>query len=588
MQFPGWKWNPDRRYFRCSRLSKKRKVLMKEPLLPFAYKARLVLCGLGCLMFIGTPSQGQFNVFSRYAADQERRTVVVPPTQIDGLIRDGKVFLTEQQAIEMALRHNLEVNIERHNPIFSLWAVREREGLYDPLGSFEFNWDRDKRPTSSALQGGTSITNILTGYRFGYDQRFSTGTSWGVNFSGFRNQTTSFFSSLVPALDTSFEILFRQHLLEGFGGTRDDNQLEISQTNLEISQQEFRRRTSEVILQVQQLYWDVRFTLEDIEAREKALETAQAILNQNEARFEVGSASRLEVVQGKAEFALTEELLIRARYRYRRTQDQLIRLISNYQDPRSFPAEIVPADQPDSTPEPPQPFERLQATAEKLRPELQQAELEVENQRTRLDLSRNELRPTLDLVAGYQQYGLGGPTVERDFSRGFTDPEIIGILPGGLGDSLDKLFSSDFYGYVVGLELQLPLFNREDRAKNAQAQIRYDQSILNQENIKQLISMEIRDSLSRIEMNHASLRTGETGRLAAQERLQAERARFEVGRGTTRALIEAQRDLLLAELIFVRAETDLMKNRALLNRALGRTFQRHNIHLREALETNLR
>ena len=141
---------------------------------------------------------------------------------------------------------------------------------------------------------------------------------------------------------------------------------------------------------------------------------------------------------------------------------------------------------------------------------------------------------------------------------------------------------------MVGLELQLPLFNREDRAKNAQAQIRYDQSILNQQNLKQLISTEIRDSLSRIEMNHASLRAGQTGRLAAQERLQAEQARFEVGRGTTRALIETQRDLLLAELIFVRAETDLMKNRALLNRALGRTFQQANIRLRDALETNLR
>ena len=89
-------------------------------------------------------------------------------------------------------------------------------------------------------------------------------------------------------------------------------------------------------------------------------------------------------------------------------------------------------------------------------------------------------------------------------------------------------------------------------------------------------------------MNQASLRTGQTGRVAAQERLEAEQARFEVGRGTTRELIEAQRDLLLAELIFVRAQTDLMKSRALLDRALGRTFATHNIALGEALETNLR
>ena len=155
-------------------------------------------------------------------------------------------------------------------------------------------------------------------------------------------------------------------------------------------------------------------------------------------------------------------------------------------------------------------------------------------------------------------------------------------------ESLDRLFSSDFYSYVVGLELQLPIFNREDRAKNAQAQISHDRSILDRKNLTQLIFLEIRDASNQIEMNQASLRTGKTGLLAAQERLDAEQARFDVGRGTTRELIEAQRDLLLAELIFVRAQTDLMKSRALLNRALGRTFERHNIRLTEALETNLR
>jgi outer membrane protein TolC len=563
---------------------------MKEQLLPFvpSCMARFVVCSLVCLLGVGTQTQGQFNVFGNYFSDQERKTVIVPPASIEDLVRDGRLLLTEQQAIELALRHNLEVNVERHTPILNLWMVREQEGIYDPLGTFDFNWDREKRPASSTLQGGTSITNVLTGYRFGYDQRFSTGTSWGVNFTGFRNRTTSFFSSFVPAIDTSFEILLRQHLLDGFGGTRDDDQLRIRRTNLQISQQEFRRRTSEVIVQVQQHFWDLRFTLEDIEAREKALETAQAILDQNRSRFEVGSASRLEVVQGEAEMARTQEQLIRARYRYRRTQDRLIRLISDHEDPRSFPAQIIPRDAPDLTPDSPEPFEQLQAIAEELRPELQQAALEVENQETRLDLSRNELRPTLDLVAGYRQYGLGGPVVLRDFSGGFNDPEIIGIVPGGLDDSLDKLFSSDFYGYVVGLELQLPIFNREDRARNAQAQIRYDRSVLNQRNLKQLILLEIRDALTQLEMNHASLRTGETGRLAAEERLEAEQARFDVGRGTTRQLIEAQRDLLLAELIVIRAQTDLMKSRALLDRALGRTFVTHNIDLREALDTNLR
>jgi len=72
---------------------------MKEQLLPFAYRARLMLCGLLCLMFLDTPTQGQFNILAKYFTDQERRTVVVPPTAIGDLVRDGKLFLMELMKI---------------------------------------------------------------------------------------------------------------------------------------------------------------------------------------------------------------------------------------------------------------------------------------------------------------------------------------------------------------------------------------------------------------------------------------------------------------------------------------------------------
>ena len=247
----------------------------------------------------------------------------------------------------------------------------------------------------------------------------------------------------------------------------------------------------------------------------------------------------------------------------------------------------MPADLPDASLQVSDSFEQLQVIARELRPELQQAGLQIDNERVNLDQSRNELRPTLDLVAGYQQFGLGGNRVVRDFSGGITNPEIIDIIPGGIEDSLDQLFSGEFYGYLVALELRLPIFNREGRARNAQAQIRYDQSLLSEQNVRQLVALEIRDALTQLEMNQASLQTGRTGLRAAQERVEAEQARFEVGAGTTRQLIEAQRDLLRAESIVVRAETDLMKSQALLDRALGRTFERHNISLNEALEMNV-
>jgi outer membrane protein len=212
----------------------------------------------------------------------------------------------------------------------------------------------------------------------------------------------------------------------------------------------------------------------------------------------------------------------------------------------------------------------------------------VTNQQVALNRSRNSLRPNLDLVAGYQQFGLGGTRIVRDFSQGFFDPPIVGIEPGGVRNSLDQLVSGEFYGYVLRLDLQVPIFNREARAENAQAQIAINRSRLRRDALGQSISLEIRDALTQAETNQARVEAASAAVRSAEERLQGETARFEVGVGTTRELIEAQRDLLLAETILLRSQVDLIKSHALLDRAVGRTFDRFNLRLAEALQVNVR
>lgn len=538
--------------------------------------------------FCSLQLQAAGNLFRKYFRDQQSETVLVEPTRVAGTIRDGKLHLTERQAIEMALLHNLDINVQRHQPLLSRWAIEQQKTPYDPVTALGFNWDRETTPTASVLQGGISVTNILTSYNYSYRQAFSTGTSLEAGFFGIRNSSTSFFSSLVPAVNTSFEVVFRQNLLKGFGRAPADYQIEIARNNLDISEQEFRRRVTEIILQVQDRFWELQHALQDIQVKEKSFHLATTILEQNKARLEVGTAARLEVVQAEAEAALRQEELIRARYNYRLVQDELIRLISNYEDPRRFPAEIVPAEEVSAPPPITETFDRLQAMAREVRPEIEQAELEVANQKVQLELSRDQLRPSLDLVAGYQQFGLGGTRIIRDFSRGFVNPPVVAVVPGGLGDSLSQLFSADFYGYVLGFNLQLPLFNTDARARNAQAQIGVNRAELAKRSLEQAVATEIRSALTQIEMNQARVEAPRVAVSSARERLEGEEARFEVGMGTTRELIEAQRDLQQAESILVRAQIDLIKSHALLDKALGRTFQRHNIRLADALQTNVR
>ncbi len=529
-------------------------------------------------------SPGPF--FSKYYRDQSRRSVTVqptPPPQLDA----GKVRLSERQAIEMALIYNLGLNVQRHQSLVDTWAIENLRGAYDPRISFGFNWNRDTTPTASVLAGGPSVTDILTNYNLGFQKAFSTGTTVNAGFSGLRNRTTNFFSSLVPAINTNLQVELRQNLLRGYGRLPADYQIEIARNNVDISDQDFKKQLIETIFSVQDAYWELQFSLEDIEVKQKSLQLANTILEQNQARFEVGSAARLQVVEAEAEVASRREELIRAQFNYRRTQDQLVSRISSFRDPREFPGEIVPLD-PVVAPAPvSDSFSQLEAVASEYNPDLQRADLELANQKVNLELSRDRLKPTLDLVLGYQQFGLGGTQVIRDFSQGFLNPPIVAIVPGGLGDSLSQLFSSDFYGYTVGFDFQIPILNTEARAQNAQAQIGYDRLALQKRSVEQTISLAIRDALTQIQMNEARQEAAQATVRLAQERLDGEQAKFEVGLGTTRELIEAQRDLVQSQSVLLRTQVDLIKSHAQLDRAVGRTLEQKNIRLGDVLQTNI-
>jgi outer membrane protein len=514
--------------------------------------------------------------------------LVMPRLDLPAADADGKVQLTERQAVETALINNFDINLERQQVIGERARIDQLRGFYDPKATFQFGWDREKTPTASVLQGGPSVTNILTALSSVYSQTWSTGTSLEASFGGARNRTTNFFSSLVPAINTQLEIEFRQNLLRGFGRADQEYRIEIAQNTAQTGEQEFRRRALDLLLQVQDRYWELEYAQRDIQVKEKSLQLARTILEQNQARLSVGTAARLEVIQTESEVALRQEELIRARYSYRLIQDQLIRLMTQLEDPRQFPGEIVPADPVAAPPPVAETFEQLKAVAYINRPEIEQARLDSASQRVNVNLTRDRLRPTFDLVAGYQQFGLGGNFVNRDFSQGFIDPPIIGITPGGLRQALDELITGGYYGYMLGFTLQLPISNQEARAENAQAQIALRSAEVREQNARQQIGLQLRDALTRIEMNRASLEAGEAAVRSAEERIVGEQARFDAGMATTREIIEAQRDLLLAETTALRARIELIKSHALLDNGTGRTFERFNIRLVDALQTNIR
>jgi outer membrane protein TolC len=502
---------------------------------------------------------------------------------LESMIQEGKLRLTEADAVRVALESNVDINVERYSPYFTLWDIEKGRGVLNTSILFNTNVNRLVTPSTSVLQGGDTLLDLSSLYELVVHKPFEKGLDLDVNFSTRRARSSSFFSSLNPAFGSNFGLSLTQHLLKDFGSISRGRFVRIARNSYGMSEEEFVVRTTEIVNNVLNAYWDLVFTDEDIKTREASKKLAEVILEHNKIQLEVGTMSSLDVVQAEAEVAAREEELVVSRHTRRLTEDQLKKLISSNPDPGLITATIEPMSKPDPPPAPSDDINQAIRRALEIRPEVKQMLLDQENRKINVDYTRNQLRPTLDLVASYSQNGLGGLGIVRDYSQGFFGAPVIGTVPGGFFDSLESLFSQRFVGYTVGFNFRMPIGNDEARSNNAQAQISLKQGEERLRSLRQKVALEVRDAYGRFEMNRARVDAAQITVRFADKKLQGEQDKYNLGASTTRFVIEGQRDLLVAQNRLLQAKLDLIKSRIAVDKAVGDIFAAYNIELTKTL-----
>ncbi|PYV13998.1 MAG: hypothetical protein DMG07_12970, partial [Acidobacteria bacterium] len=487
---------------------------------------------------------------------------------LQALVRDGKLPLSEADAVRLALENNVDINVERYAPYFSLWGIEKGRAVLNPSVALTTNLNRLVTPTSSVLEGGDTLFNLTTLYDFTVHKPFESGLDFDLNFTTRRLRSDSFFYSINPSLSSTLNLSFTQHLLKDFGRISRGRFLRVARTNYNMAEEEFATRVSDVLVSALGAYWDLVFLDQDIRVKEDSLKLAQVVLEQNRVQASVGTMAALDVVQAEAEVAARNEQLVAAQYNRRIVEDQLKKLISSRPDPGVIAAEVVPTTEPSPPPAPSEVGEAV-ARALEVRPEVKRLELELENRSVQVEYARNQVRPTLDFVASFSQNGIGGTRINRDFSRTLIGAPILSVEPGGFRDTLGQLFGGRFLGYAFGFNLLLPLGNDEARASSAQARIEHSRTEERLRSVRQRLAVEVREAHHRMARERARVAAAEATVHYGEERLRAEQDKHSVGEGTTRAVLEAQRDLEDARSRLARAKTDLVKSRVALDRSTG-------------------
>jgi HAE1 family hydrophobic/amphiphilic exporter-1 len=453
------------------------------------------------------------------------------------------VRLTRDDAIRMALQNNPDLAADRLDPEIEKARVAAAKGVYVPTVSTALNRERQEIPSSNLFSGDAGVeTNVWSGSA-GVGQLLPRGGgNYDVAFTSAHTTTTNPLTTFTPALTAGLQAIFSQPLLRNFKIDLNRANVEISTRNREISELRLQERIALVSAEAENAYWALVSARAAVDVQQRSLDLSLELERTNRARVDVGQSPPLDLVTAQAEVAQRRENLIVARTVALRVQDELrIRIM----DPKRQDYWTVAFEAVDVAPPPGPPADVDAAVRRALgeRPDIAEARKQVQIDETTIDLAKNQTLPDLRLQASYLSQGLGGSRLIR--TGGFPGT-IVGVENTSYGSVLGQVTTADFPTWSVGVSVSYPIGQSTEQANLARARIERDQEEARLRSVELTAVREVRDAALRLEQNRQRIETARLGRELAEQRLDAEQRRFEVGMSTSFLVIQAQRDLAIA------------------------------------------
>jgi outer membrane protein TolC len=465
--------------------------------------------------------------------------------------------LTLDEAVALALEHNLEIAVERLNPQTYDLQIAGVRALYRPVLTSTVGQNNATQLPTNQLVGTQAVQNDLTTFNVGGTQLVPWGGgSVTLGFNNRRQDSTSSFNTFNPQYNSTFSALFVQPLLRNFRTDPTRTQLRITAINRDVSELQLRQTITNTLADVRSAYWDYVYTVDALAVARRSLELARKLLEDNRIRVEVGTLAPIDVVQAEAEVASRLQDEAQGEAQARTAELALKRLIvSGAEDPR-WRARIRPVDRPVFTPAPIDVDAALRHALD-ARLDLAQTRRQLTANDLSLKLLGNQRLPAADVSASYGLQGIGGARLLRDSNLG---GQIVDTIPGGYNDALRLLRNRDYPQWNVALNLSYPIGASLADANYARAQITVRQTQAQIRALELQIATDVTTAAMLVESNQKRVDAARAARELAQKRLEAETTKFEVGLSTNFFVVQAQRDLAQAENVELRTRLDYQKS----------------------------
>ncbi|MCX8090151.1 MAG: TolC family protein [Verrucomicrobiae bacterium] len=474
--------------------------------------------------------------------------------------------VTLQDCIQQALEKNLELRIERYNPELSLYNLRAAYGAYDPTLGASGQHNYSKAGTtlfqgSIPLPGQETHTDTLNGSLGGllpwgmtYELSARLSDTDGTRFD-FDTNTLSSVARPFSTTRGTVGIDVTQPLLKNFWLNPTRLNISTLKNRVQWSEAALRQRIMDLITRVEFAYYDLIAAREQVKVQQQAVQLAERLLEENRKRVQVGTMAPLDEQQAEAQAAARRADLIAAQRNAAVAENALKQLLTD-----NFAELSAVSFEPSEPLDAPRELFDLQDSWSKalnLRPELQQARLDLERQGIQVKINRNALYPQIDLRVG------GGYAGSRnEFSGVFGDIE-----------RLEQPF------YYFGGQMSYPLGNRTARNQYRASKAQWDVAQLALKKLEQDIMIQVDNDIKLAQANYERVAATRKAREYAEAALAAEQKKLESGKSTTFFVLRLQSDLTAAQSDEIAALVQYRRALAQLARDEGTTLERHGITL---------
>jgi outer membrane protein len=461
--------------------------------------------------------------------------------------------LTLDEAVRRAIENNPELAIVRLGTEVEAARVGESKSAFNPVFSTTLGRSSSVTPPSNLLSGDRGVDQTDLFSSTGVRQRIPWGSgTWSLSWDTARTATNNPISSFDPSLQSGFQVAFSQPLLKDRSIDDARHQYIIAKRNQGSSDLRFREAAVQTIAAVKQAYWTFKAALVNVNVQQRSLELAQELARQNQVRVTAGQIPPLDLVQAQAEVAQRRENLIRARTISEDAEDALRRLIVDPSDVTFWQLHLDPTEEPTEIGPAPD-INAAVARSLKDRYDLARAGQDLENAKTTVDFYQNQRLPDVRLETSYRGNGLSGTQFLR--TGGFPG-SVIGTRNLGYADALGQAFTNDYPTWSFGVTVNYPIGRSYEEASLARAEVETRQAAQRIASLRVQAAETVRRAGRQIQSTAERVETARAGATLAQERLDSEQRRFEVGLSTTFLVTQAQRDLLEAQVGLLQTTLD--------------------------------